>query len=73
MGEFSNSLNSEKGALNYVVKDTSFVNHLDKSMQNIEEATFRFNQNMEALKHNILFRGYFRKLERQKAREERKQ
>ncbi|OEY73897.1 MlaD family protein [Salegentibacter salarius] len=72
-GEFSNSLNSEKGALNYVVKDTTFVNHLDESMQNIEEATFRFNQNMEALKHNILFRGYFRKLERQKAREERKQ
>ncbi|UBZ06804.1 MlaD family protein [Salegentibacter mishustinae] len=73
LGEFSNSLNSGKGALNYVVEDTSFVNHLDKSMQNIEEATFRFNQNMEALKHNILFRGYFRKLERQKAREERKQ
>ena len=73
LGEFSNSLNSEKGALNYVVKDTSFVNHLDESMKNIEEATFRFNQNMEALKHNILFRGYFRKLERQKAREERKQ
>ena len=72
LGEFSNSLNSERGALNYVVKDTSFVNHLDESMQNIEEATFRFNQNMEALKHNILFRGYFRKLERQKAREERK-
>ena len=73
LGEFSNSLNSGKGALNYVVKDTTFVNHLDESMQNIEEATFRFNQNMEALKHNILFRGYFRKLERQKAREERKQ
>ncbi|WP_282018270.1 MlaD family protein [Salegentibacter mishustinae] len=73
LGEFSNSLNSERGALNYVVKDTSFVNHLDESMQNIEEATFRFNQNMEALKHNILFRGYFRKLERQKARQERKQ
>ncbi|SKB36185.1 phospholipid/cholesterol/gamma-HCH transport system substrate-binding protein [Salegentibacter holothuriorum] len=72
LGEFSNSLNSEKGALNYVVKDTGFVNYLDKSMQNIEEATFKFNENMEALKHNILFRGYFRKLERQKAREEKK-
>ncbi|PKD16799.1 ABC transporter permease [Salegentibacter salinarum] len=70
LGQFSNNLNSEKGALNYVVKDTSFVNQLDQSMENIEEATHRFNQNMEALKHNILFRGYFRKLERQKAREE---
>ncbi|MBZ9631431.1 MlaD family protein [Salegentibacter sp. LM13S] len=70
LGQFSNNLNSEKGVLNYVVKDTSFVNNLDQSMENIEEATHRFNQNMEALKHNILFRGYFRKLERQKAREE---
>lgn len=73
LGTFSSSLNSEKGALNYVIKDTSFVNHLDKSMQNIEEASFRFNQNMEALKHNILFRGYFRKLERQKERAKRKE
>jgi len=72
LGEFSNNLNSEKGALNYVVKDSSFVNHLDQSMQNIEEATHRFNENMEALKHNILFRGYFRKLERQKARQEKR-
>ncbi|TDN87986.1 phospholipid/cholesterol/gamma-HCH transport system substrate-binding protein [Salegentibacter sp. 24] len=68
--EFSNSLNSEKGALNLVVKDTTFVNHLDQSIRNIEEATHRFNENMEALKHNILFRGYFRKLERKKARQE---
>ena len=69
---FSNNLTSEKGALNYIIKDTAFVDHLDNSMQNIEEATHRFNENMEALKHNILFRGYFRKLERQKAREEKK-
>jgi phospholipid/cholesterol/gamma-HCH transport system substrate-binding protein len=68
--EFSTSLNSEKGALNLVVKDTTFVNHLDQSIRNIEEATHRFNENMEALKHNILFRGYFRKLERKKARQE---
>ncbi len=69
---FSNGLTSEKGALNYIIKDTAFVDHLDNSMQNIEAATHRFNENMEALKHNILFRGYFRKLERQKAREEKK-
>ncbi|MBI6119812.1 MlaD family protein [Salegentibacter maritimus] len=69
---FSNDLTSEKGALNYIIKDTAFVDHLDNSMQNIEEATHRFNENMKALKHNILFRGYFRKLERQKAREEKK-
>ena len=69
---FSNDLTSGVGALNYIIKDTAFVDHLDNSMQNIEEATYKFNENMEALKHNILFRGYFRKLERQKAREENK-
>jgi len=68
LGEFSTNLNSEKGALNFVLQDTGFVKHIDQSMQNIEEASFRFNENMEALKHNILFRGYFRKQAREKAR-----
>jgi phospholipid/cholesterol/gamma-HCH transport system substrate-binding protein len=38
-------------------------------MINIKEATEKLNENMEALKHNFLFRGYFRKLERQERRE----
>jgi len=67
LGEFSTNLNSEKGALNFMLKDTGFVKNIDQSMQNIEEASFRFNENMEALKHNILFRGYFRKQAREKA------
>ena len=35
-------------------------------MLNINQGTEKFNQNMEALKHNFLTRGYFRKLERKK-------
>lgn len=66
---FTESLESGEGALNYILNDTSFVNNIDATLQNAEEATSRFNENMEALKHNILFRGYFRRLERQKARE----
>ncbi|TYQ00246.1 phospholipid/cholesterol/gamma-HCH transport system substrate-binding protein [Tenacibaculum adriaticum] len=60
-----NDLNSSDGALNYVVKDTSLVNSLKSTMKNINEGTDKFNQNMEALKHNFLTRGYFRKLERE--------
>jgi len=37
-------------------------------MTNINQASFRLNENLEALKHNFLFRGYFRKLEKQKAK-----
>ncbi len=61
-----------EGALNYLTQNEEFVKNLDQSIKNINEGTDKFNQNMEALKHNFLFRGYFRKLERQEKREARK-
>ncbi|MDO1513942.1 MlaD family protein [Maribacter confluentis] len=58
-------INDGQGAISYLAKDSLFVNKLEKSMENIEQGTERFNENMEALKHNFLTRGYFRKLEKQ--------
>ncbi|SDE43510.1 phospholipid/cholesterol/gamma-HCH transport system substrate-binding protein [Pricia antarctica] len=58
------------GAINYLSKDSVLVNQLDRTMQSIEQGTERFNENMEALKHNFLTRGYFRKLEKQEKKEE---
>jgi phospholipid/cholesterol/gamma-HCH transport system substrate-binding protein len=55
-----------KGALNFVIKDQEFVEEMDSTMNYIKEASFRLNENMEAMKHNFLFRGYFRKLEKEK-------
>ena len=60
-----NDLNSSQGTFNYIVKDTSLVNSLKSTLKNINEGTDKFNQNMEALKHNFLTRGYFKKLERE--------
>ncbi|MCK0109478.1 MlaD family protein [Flavobacteriaceae bacterium S0825] len=64
---------SDEGAYNYILKDTSLVNSLKTTLKNINEGTDKFNQNMEALKHNFLTRGYFRKLERQEKREAKKE
>ena len=58
-----------KGTVNYMINDTILVNNIDETMKNIKEGSVRLNENMEALKHNFLFRGYFRKLERQKQKE----
>ena len=69
---FVDDLNSGEGVLNYMVKDTSLVKSLKSTMKNINEGTDRFNQNMEALKHNFLTRRYFRKQER-KAKKEKKE
>lgn len=64
-----NDFSSSQGAFNYVVKDTALVNSLKSTLININEGTDKFNKNMEALKHNILTRGYFRKLERKEKQE----
>nr|WP_314895572.1 MlaD family protein [uncultured Flavobacterium sp.] len=61
-----------KGAINYLSNDPELVRKIDSTMTNINEASFRLNENMEALKHNFLFRGYFRKQEKAKLKEQKK-
>ena len=61
-----------KGALNYMINDTIFVKNIDETVSNLKESSVRLNENLEALKHNFLTRGYFRKLERQQRKEEKK-
>lgn len=67
--QFSNEIRSSEGTLDYILNDPDAVHQLDATLHNIEEATRKFDENMEALQHNIFFRGYFRRLERQKALE----
>ena len=59
-----------EGAFNYLVNDTTLVTDFRETVKNINEGTAKFNENMEALKHNFLTRGYFRKLERQQKKAE---
>ena len=58
-----------KGTINYLSNDPKLVRTIDSTMTNINEGSFLLNENLEALKHNFLFRGYFRKQEKAKARE----
>ncbi|OFY83998.1 MAG: hypothetical protein A3K10_00025 [Bacteroidetes bacterium RIFCSPLOWO2_12_FULL_31_6] len=53
-----------QGVAGGVVSDTIMLNNLEKSMDNIQKGTAAFNENMEALKHNFLVRGYFKKQEK---------
>ncbi len=61
-----------KGAINYLSNDPKLVTKIDSTITNINQASFRLNENLEAMKHNFLFRGYFRKLEKEKAKEKQK-
>ncbi len=67
--ELNRNLNRGKGPVNTLLKDSTMADNLSQTMENLQKGTDGFNQNMEALKHNFLFRGYFRKLEKQKLKE----
>ena len=62
---FISSAKEGKGAVNYLLKDTVFVQRLDSTMINIEQGSERLNENMEAMKSNFLFRGYFKQQEKE--------
>jgi len=59
-------LNQGTGTAHLLLKDSFIVNQLQHSIDNIDKGTGAFNESMEALKHNFLLRGYFRKQQRKK-------
>ncbi len=64
----SADLDSGQGAVRLLLKDSLATKRLQNSLENIEQGTKAFNEDMEALKHNFLLRGYFRKQERKKGK-----
>lgn len=55
-----------KGAINYLSNNPTLVKQIDSTMTNINQASQKLNENLEALKSNFLFRGYFKKQEKAK-------
>lgn len=70
--ELKQDIRSGKGPAHALLKDSTFVIKLNNSLSNIEKGTAAFNENMEALKHNFLLRGYFKKQEKRKKEEQQK-
>lgn len=62
-------INQGQGPANLLMKDSLAAARLQSTLGNLEQGTARFSENMEALKHNFLFRRYFKKLEKQKKKE----
>ncbi len=53
-----------KGTINKILTDSITAEKFYQSIDNIETGTKSFKLNMEALKHSFLFKGYFKKLEK---------
>jgi phospholipid/cholesterol/gamma-HCH transport system substrate-binding protein len=63
-------VNKGNGPVNALLNDSMMVKKLNNSLDNMQKGTSGFNQSMEALKHNFLLRGYFRKQEKKKLKED---
>ena len=68
LGETMTKINSGQGTLGMLIQDTTTSGHLTETILNLKESSQGLNENMEALKHNFLFRRYFKR----KAKEEEK-
>jgi phospholipid/cholesterol/gamma-HCH transport system substrate-binding protein len=73
LNEAVTNIKEGDGALNYLSNDAKLVKQIDSTMTNLNEASERLNENLEALKHNYFFKGYFKKQEKAKAKEQKNQ
>ena len=58
---FSTNMNEGNGALSRLVSDDKIGLTLDSTMTNLQGATKKLDENMEALQHNFFLRGFFKK------------
>jgi len=71
--ELVGDINLQDGIAGVILNDTLVANDFRNSMVNLNEVAEKLNVNMEAMRHNFLFRGYFRKLEKAEKRQLKKE
>jgi len=72
LAEIMMKINGGNGTLGKLIQDTTIAENLNQTIVNLKKSSKGLGENMEAAKHNFLFRGYFKKKEKaaeQKAEE----
>jgi len=68
LAEIMVNINSGNGTLGRLINDSTIARNLDKTMQNLKNSSKGLDENMEAVQHNFLLRGFFNR----KAKDEEK-
>ncbi|EOR95898.1 VpsC protein [Arcticibacter svalbardensis MN12-7] len=63
-------LNDKDNAIGVLLNDQETAESLKKTMLNLESSSAKLDDNMEALQHNFLLKGYFKKKAKEEAKEE---
>ncbi len=73
LAEIMININQGNGTLGMLIQDTVIAKNLKQSVVGIKNSSIGLNQNMEALKSNFLFRGYFKRKAKKAEKQKQKQ
>ena len=59
LAEIMTKINKGDGTLGRLIQDKTMAENLNKTMVNLKQSTKGLDENMTAVKHNFLFKGYF--------------
>jgi phospholipid/cholesterol/gamma-HCH transport system substrate-binding protein len=60
-GTFNNALNNSKTPVGMLLHDEQAASNIKVTLQNLQTGTKKLDEDLEAIQHNFLFRGFFRK------------
>jgi phospholipid/cholesterol/gamma-HCH transport system substrate-binding protein len=61
LAEVMLKINGGNGTLGKLIQDTTIAQNLNQTIVNLKKSSKGLGENMEAVKHNFLLRGYFKK------------
>ena len=71
LAEIMIKINGGQGTLGRLIQDTTIAENLNQTIVNLKTSSKGLDENMKAVKHNFLFKGYFKK--KAKAAEDKKE
>jgi len=68
LAEIMFKINSGEGTLGRMIQDTTIAKNLDQTILNLKKGSKGLDENMEAVQHNFLLKGFFNKKKREAER-----
>lgn len=69
LAEILLKINNGNGTISRLLQDSTIAENINKTLINLRRSTKGLDENMEAAKHNILLKGYFKDKEREAEKE----
>jgi phospholipid/cholesterol/gamma-HCH transport system substrate-binding protein len=65
LAEIMTKVNSGSGTLGRFIQDTTIAENINQTIMNLKKSSKGLNENMNAAKENFLFRGYYKRKEKE--------